>query len=461
MAAGAALVTFVSQGTVQVLRREMSGAVNGTARRQYLASVIGAATSEMAGVERGIALSSILQQAGKVEAYKRQYQAAAAQLEKAVTDYRALAGPDSRAGIDSLAAKADSLQQAHRELISLLSAQQMDAALKAFDERVLPRVVDVSAAGASLVEQENAALARASGSAESRAAGSFWISFALLAVLAAVSVAVLLTVFRASGVLARMAGGMSESATRVASAASQVSSTSHSLAQGASEQTAALERTTHTTTEIATVTRGNTENVRTMADLMGKSKEVVGLANHMLDEMVVSMRDINSSSDKISRIIKTIDEIAFQTNILALNAAVEAARAGSAGLGFAVVADEVRNLAQRCAAAAKDTAGLIEESIATSKEGKSKLDQVAGSVQALTRHTAELGTLVGHVNEGSQRQAAGMEQISEAVSEIGRVTQRAAASAQESASAGSELDAEAETLSGLVQEFSALVGTAS
>ena len=191
MAAGAALVTFVSQGTVQVLRREMSGAVNGTARRQYLASVIGAATSEMAGVERGIALSSILQQAGKVEAYKRQYQAAAAQLEKAVADYRALAGPDSRAGIDSLAAKADSLQQAHRELISLLSAQQMDAALKAFDERVLPRVVDVSAAGASLVEQENAALARASGSVESQAAGSFWISFVLLAVLAAVSVAVL------------------------------------------------------------------------------------------------------------------------------------------------------------------------------------------------------------------------------------------------------------------------------
>jgi methyl-accepting chemotaxis protein/methyl-accepting chemotaxis protein-1 (serine sensor receptor) len=332
--------------------------------------------------------------------------------------------------------------------------------LKAFDERVLPRVVDISSAGVGLVQKENEALARASGDVESKAAGSLWISFAVLAVLAGISAGVLMIVFRASGALARMAGRMSESATRVASAASQVSSTSHSLAQGASEQTAALERTTHTTVEIVTVTRGNTEKVRAMAELMGKSRQVVAEANQMLDAMVVSMRDINSSSDKISRIIKTIDEIAFQTNILALNAAVEAARAGSAGLGFAVVADEVRNLAQRCATAAKDTAGLIEESIATSKEGKTKLDQVAGSVQALTRHTGQLAGLVDHVNEGSQRQASGMEQISEAVSEIGQVTQRAAASAQESASAGSELDSEADTLSGLVRDFSALVGTA-
>jgi methyl-accepting chemotaxis protein/methyl-accepting chemotaxis protein-1 (serine sensor receptor) len=295
---------------------------------------------------------------------------------------------------------------------------------------------------------------------ESKAAASLWISFALLAVLAGVSVGVLIMVFRASGVLSRMAGRMSESATRVASAASQVSSTSHSLAQGASEQTAALERTTQTTAEIVAVTRGNTDNVRAMADLMGKSKLVVGEANRMLDAMVVSMRDINSSSDKISRIIKAIDEIAFQTNILALNAAVEAARAGSAGLGFAVVADEVRNLAQRCATAAKDTAGLIEESIATSKDGKNKLDQVAGSVQALTRHTEELAALVRQVNDGSQRQACGMEQISDAVTEIGQVTQRAASSAQESASAGSELNAEADALNGLVREFSVLVGSA-
>jgi methyl-accepting chemotaxis protein len=459
MLAGAVLVTVVSQATVQMLRRELAGAVDGAARRQHLASQIGAGTAEMAGLQRGIALSAILMQPEKIEAAKRDYEAAAGRVDKSVAEYGALAdGQASRRSIEELAARADLLRQAHRELLSLLAAEQMDAALKAFDERVLPRVIDISAAGAALAQAESAALSRAVDNADGKASSSLWASFALIGVVVLVSAGVLAMVFRASGTLSRLAGRMAESAGRVASAASQVSSTSQSLAQGASEQSAALERTSHTTAEITTVTRGNSENVRSMAELMEKSRQVVGLANRVLDEMVVSMRDINSSSDKISRIIKVIDEIAFQTNILALNAAVEAARAGNAGLGFAVVADEVRNLAQRCAGAAKDTAGLIEESIATSKEGKTKLDQVADSVRALTGHTEQLGALVGHVNDGSRRQAGGIEEICEAVTQIGQVTQNTAASAQESASAGSELSAEADNLNELVLEFSKLVG---
>ena len=131
--------------------------------------------------------------------------------------------------------------------------------------------------------------------------------------------------------------------------------------------------------------------------------------------MVEKMKEIDDSSNKIARIIKVIDEIAFQTNILALNAAVEAARAGEAGLGFAVVADEVRNLAQRCAQAARDTAGLIEESIVTSRDGNARLDQMAGTVRAMTESAAQVKSLVDEVNMGSQEQARGMEQISRAV----------------------------------------------
>src|SRR5437016_7721491 len=120
---------------------------------------------------------------------------------------------------------------------------------------------------------------------------------------------------------------------------------------------------------------------------MQKSAEGAGEVNQSLDRMVAQMVEIDTSSNKIARIIKVIDEIAFQTNILALNAAVEAARAGEAGLGFAVVADEVRNLAQRCTQAARDTALLIEDSIATSRDGNARLDQMAGAVRAMTEHS--------------------------------------------------------------------------
>ena len=155
---------------------------------------------------------------------------------------------------------------------------------------------------------------------------------------------------------------------------------------------------------------------------------------------------------------KVIDEIAFQTNILALNAAVEAARAGEAGLGFAVVADEVRNLAQRCAQAARDTAGLIEDSIATSRDGNARLDQMAGNVRAMTDNATQVKCLVDEVNMGSQEQARGMEQISRAVMQMEQVTQRTASSAQESACAGADLTGHANALRGLVHQMREMVG---
>ena len=174
--------------------------------------------------------------------------------------------------------------------------------------------------------------------------------------------------------------------------------------------------------------------------------------------MVVQMNEIGNSSNKIARIIKVIDEIAFQTNILALNAAVEAARAGEAGLGFAVVADEVRNLAQRCAQAARDTAGLIEDSISASRDGNARLDQMAGNVRAMTENSTKVKSLVDEVNMGSQEQARGMEQIARAVMQMEQVTQRTAASAEESASAGTDLNSHADALRALVHEMRSMVG---
>src|SRR5207302_988806 len=159
---------------------------------------------------------------------------------------------------------------------------------------------------------------------------------------------------------------------------------SQALAQGASEQAASLEETSASSQEINSTTQRNAENSRTAAGLTAQVDEQVKSANQTLAQMLSAMGEISGSSQKISKIIRVIDEIAFQTNILALNAAVEAARAGEAGLGFAVVADEVRNLAQRSAQAAKDTAALIEDSILKSGEGSKKLGEVAGSIRAIT-----------------------------------------------------------------------------
>jgi methyl-accepting chemotaxis protein/methyl-accepting chemotaxis protein-1 (serine sensor receptor) len=173
--------------------------------------------------------------------------------------------------------------------------------------------------------------------------------------------------------------------------------------------------------------------------------------------MVNSMKEINASSDKISRIIKVIDEIAFQTNILALNAAVEAARAGEAGMGFAVVADEVRTLAQRSAQAAKDTAALIEESIGRSHEGSTKLEQVATAIHGITESASKVKTLVDEVNLSSEEQAKGVDQISRAIVQMEQVTQKSAATAEQSASAGEELSAQSQTLRQVVRELHEMV----
>jgi methyl-accepting chemotaxis protein len=161
----------------------------------------------------------------------------------------------------------------------------------------------------------------------------------------------------------------------------------------------------------------------------------------------------------VSKIIKTIDEIAFQTNILALNAAVEAARAGEAGMGFAVVADEVRTLAQRSAQAAKDTAVLIEESIAKANDGNQKVSLVTSAIAAITDSSVKAKGLVDEVSVASRQQSQGIEQVSQAIAQMEKVTQTNAASAEESAAVSQELSAQAEEASSVVRKLMDLVGT--
>ena len=287
--------------------------------------------------------------------------------------------------------------------------------------------------------------------------GRIWILGILFAAIGIGGALVFFMVRGINGVLTIAVTELAQGASQIASAAGQVSTASQSLAQGSSEQAASLEETSSSSEEINSMAQRNSQNCGEAATLMNESEQRFVRTNDALGQMVVAMAEINASSDKIAKIIRVIDEIAFQTNILALNAAVEAARAGEAGMGFAVVADEVRNLAQRSAQAAKDTAGLIEESIAKSNGGKVRTDLVAEEIRALIEQSSRVKGLVDSVNTGSVEQARGIDQVTRAIAQMGQVTQQTAATAEESAAAAEQLSAQSEALQSIVDQLAALV----
>ncbi len=261
-----------------------------------------------------------------------------------------------------------------------------------------------------------------------------------------------------NGVLRTSAEGLNECAAQVASAAGQVSSAGQSLAEGASEQAAGIEETSSSIEEMASMTRQNAENAAQADSLMKQAAQSAEGAKASMTELLQSMVDINRSSEETQKIIKTIDEIAFQTNLLALNAAVEAARAGEAGAGFAVVADEVRNLAMRAAEAARNTAQLIEGTVARVKQGGALTESTNEAFTTVHENVNRVAELVNEIAAASREQSEGIGQVNNAISEMDKVVQQNAASAEESASAAEELNAQAEQMQTMVEELLALVG---
>ncbi len=327
----------------------------------------------------------------------------------------------------------------------------MPSFLKAFSELEEPM-----GAISDLIRQEAEAVTARSATATASFRTQLWIGTGIsLAVLAVLAVFVTWSIPRP---FLSIIENLGASVQRNSASASQLSQTSSALAEGATEQAASLEESSASLEEISAGAKQNAANALRANELTRETRAAVEAGTSDVAAMNQAMDAIKASSDGIAKIIKTIDEIAFQTNILALNAAVEAARAGEAGAGFAVVAEEVRALAQRSASAAKETADKIEDSVSKSRHGAVVCQKVAQGLQQIASKTLAVDQLVAEIAQASSEQTKGIEQVNSAVTQMDKVVQGGAARAEEGATVAQELTAQSTSLEQSVKELRDMVG---
>jgi methyl-accepting chemotaxis protein len=430
-----------------------------TVRKLELTLALDKINSELRGSQRHVLIGGLTSNQKLFDRGAAEVQAAVARFEE---EARALAPllflPEDKQALAEMRVAVREWAAKGSEVVRLIRAGKSQEAVAYVVAETNPLVERSERAAATLATLQRTLMTQAD-AASSRA---YFVVFGGLAGLFALGLAVgaagVLIVRSICGTLRSTAARLREGSEQVVSAAGQVATSAQSLSQGTTEQAASIEETSASMEEMASMTRKNAENADQASRLMATVSQQVERSNHVLGELVGAMSGIKESSAKVSKIIKTIDEIAFQTNILALNAAVEAARAGEAGMGFAVVADEVRNLAQRAARAARDTAGLLEESGANAERGSAKVTEVAAAITEFTASVATVKGIADEVSGASREQTQGIDQVAQAMGQMDKVTQTAAATAEESAAAAEQLNAQAETSMQVVFELEAIVG---
>ena len=432
--------------------------ISSTTRKIQLAGKIDTSAVQFIALDRGMLLRVSVKDLPTATQYDQQYTDESNALADTLnTLTKLIAKPEAKRLVAEIHDLNGQMKDVNTKVYNLALNGDFDGAFKLQKEEFVSLQKQMRQDADKLVVVQNGIFDETLASVSQMTTSANWLAGVILLLAVAVGVTGVIIVRQINQLLRRSVTELDQASHQIATAASQVASTSQSMAQGSTEQAATIEETSASSAEISSMAQRNTENSRVTADMVAKSQESFEETNQSLNEMVEAMEQITASSQKISKIIKVIDGIAFQTNILALNAAVEAARAGDAGMGFAVVADEVRNLSQRCAQAARDTASLIEESIANADSGKSKVDDVATSIRSITAESTKMKTLIDEINHGSAEQARGIDQIARAVTQMEFVTQSSAANAEEGAAAAQELDAQARTMHGIVVRLTAMV----
>jgi methyl-accepting chemotaxis protein/methyl-accepting chemotaxis protein-1 (serine sensor receptor) len=430
-----------------------------TAKALALAERVRAVTYQARFASRGVSLGLFEKLPADVDRARQTFQSSAGQVQQIADELRPLlkdlAEQKALHDLESLLPAWQSLRQ---EMFRLADAGDTAGLSKLRNGKVRLTAEAVDKCAATLIDLENQAMARAIAGAQSSISRTFALQIVFIAVIAMAGAIVIVIVWRAGRQLKKVSAGLRLSAGHLASTSAQIGAQGQSLAQAASEQAASLEETSAAAEIVSTIIHRSQEHTRTAAGVMTEVDRATQAGTAALEEMIASMAMISDSSSGIAKILKVIDEIAFQTNILALNAAVEAARAGEAGMGFAVVADEVRNLAGRCGHAARDTAELIDQSIARSRDGSTKLLKLSDLVRVIVAHSQQVKGLVDQIRAESDEHTHGMDQISKAVSQIGLTTQQTAAGAEEGAASGMEMTAQAQALRADAQRLETLVG---
>lgn len=452
-------ISLASLNATSTLKSSFDTAAGKTAKKIALAGQLDTATSDMLASQRGFIMRSFANDKAYMASERLDFDRNAEKANAAILEIKPLlTTEEGKRLLEGLSSSVAQWVTNFAEVERLCNSGDTAGGLSFATANIVPLFKKAGESADRLVAEQQQLLQNDVADAATLNARSTWIAMALIGLGVCVGILALRAVRGISGSLRTLSGEMTNSAVQVASAAAQVSSVSQELARGASEQAASLEETSASSEQISATAKMNAENSQSVADMVEDAGAQIAEANERLSEMLASMKDLDNSSSKISKIIRVIDEIAFQTNILALNAAVEAARAGEAGMGFAVVADEVRNLAQRCSQAAKDTSDLIEASIAQTANGSAKLDQVAAAVSNVTQTSQKIGALIAQVSTGSKEQTQGMAQVAKAIAEMEQVTQRSAANAEEGAAAAEEMSAQSDQMKSAVEGLKAMVG---